>query len=87
MGSIKIPAITEADVVTMYEAGEARGLIALRAKKSDGWVVDVLIRHGVKLRTASQAISMSVKSRAENKAMREGRIREYAPGTTGRRRA
>jgi hypothetical protein len=87
MGSLKIPYLSDQEVVDRYLAGEARGLIALRAKKSDAWVVDVLIRHGVKLRTASQAISMSVKSRAENKAMREGRIREYARGTTGRRRA
>lgn len=87
VGSLKIPFMTEQEVVDRYNAGEARGIIALRARMSDEWVVGVLIRNNVQIRTHSQACILSVKTRAENKAMREGRIREYARGTTGRRRA
>ena len=87
MGSLKIPYMTEQEVVDRYLAGEARGMIALRAKKSDAWVVTVLTRMGIPIRDQRQSLVSTIKTRAEQQAMREGRIREYARGTTGRRRA
>lgn len=87
MGSFKIAAMTEQEVVDRYLTGEARGMIALRAKKTDAWVVTVLTRWGVPIRNQQQSLAFSIKSRVEQQAMREGRIREYARGTTGRRRA
>ncbi len=87
MGSLKPAIMTDEEVIRRYEAGESRGMIGLRAKKPDYWVVDVLIRNGIPLRAPSDWIALSIKTRAENKAIRERKIVEYARGTTGRRRA
>lgn len=84
MGSLYIPRLSEQEVVDRYVAGECKGLIGLRAKKSDAWVTEVLTRNGVPLRTPSESMAIMMRNRAE---MRQGkRVVVFPPGTTGRRR-
>lgn len=87
MGSFKIPAISDEDAISLYEKGFSQGWISLKARMPTYWIAAVLKKHGIPIRNQSQALLCTTKSRAESQAMREGRIREYAPGTTGRRRA
>lgn len=86
MGSLYIPRLTETQVVDQYLAGASQGLLSLKAKKPVTWVAEVLTRNGVPLRSQREAISIAMRSRAESQALREGKIRVFAPGTTGRRR-
>lgn len=86
MGSLYIPKLSEDEVVARYVAGESRGLLGLRAKKSDAWVVACLIRAGVPLRTPSEAMAIMMRNRAETQTRQGKRVVVFPPGTTGRRR-
>jgi hypothetical protein len=86
MGSLYIPRLSEQEVVDRYLAGESQGMLSLRAKKPVTWVTTVLTRRGIALRSASEAIAVSMRNRAESQTLRSRRTVVYAPGTTGRRR-
>jgi hypothetical protein len=86
MGSLYIPRLSEQELVDRYLAGESQGMLSLRAKKPVTWVATVLTRAGVPLRSASEAIAVSMRNRAESQALRKRRTVVFAPGTTGRKR-
>jgi hypothetical protein len=87
MGSLYLPRLSEQDVVDRYLAGESRGLLGLRAKKSDAWVVSCLTRAGVPLRSPTEAMAIMMRNRTETQMRQRGkRVVVFPPGTTGRRR-
>jgi hypothetical protein len=86
MGTLYIPRLSEQEVVDRYLAGESQGMLSLRAKRPITWVTTVLTRRGVPLRSHRESIAVAMRSRAETIALQQGKIRVYAPGTTGRKR-
>jgi hypothetical protein len=86
MGTMKIPRLSDSDVIARYQAGESRGMIALRAGKTDGWVLTVLTRAGIPIRTSAESMAFAMRDRKAFQAHPGKRVVEFAPGTTGRRR-
>jgi hypothetical protein len=86
MGSLYIPRLSEKELIERYLAGESQGMLSLRAKKPVTWVTMVLTRAGVPIRSQRESIAVAMRSRAESQALSQGKIRVYAPGTTGRRK-
>jgi hypothetical protein len=76
MGSIKVPRLSEAEIVARYVAGEGRTMLALRAKMPDAWVREVLVFHGVELRTHAEATKAAGPRIAAQRKRSERRFRE-----------
>lgn len=76
MGSLKVPRLSEAEIVTRYVAGEGRTMLALRAKMPDAWVREVLAFHGVELRTQAEAAKAAAPGSSATRRRGERRFRE-----------
>lgn len=55
MGTVKIQAIPDAEIISRYLAGEGRGLLGLRAKLPDSRIKEILTEAGVSLRGRAEA--------------------------------
>lgn len=64
MGSLKTPRLSEDEIVARYRAGEARGILGLRAGVPDYRLVEILNLAGWSLRTPEQARALAEASRA-----------------------
>lgn len=59
MGSLpRPPALTEDEIVARYRAGEARGMIGLRARVSDARVKEILLAAGIELRSQREVVAL-----------------------------
>lgn len=67
MGTIKVQALPDEEVVARYLAGEARGMIGLRAKIPDCRVVEILAANGITLRSPAEARAITSKLRQEHR--------------------
>jgi hypothetical protein len=63
VGSFKIQRLSDTDIVAQYLAGEAQGVLGLRARISQAQVRDILLRHGVRLRTSSETLRLTLRTR------------------------
>ena len=79
MGTIKEPSLTEDEVVRRYLAGEGRTMIALRAKKPDYWVQEILTRHGVEMRTMSEVQKLVCAERSDRYRQRRKQLGPRRP--------
>jgi hypothetical protein len=86
VGTFKAARLSDQDVVARYVAGEARGMISLRAGKPDAWVVAILQAAGIPLRTPAESMAILMRHRAETQARQGRRVVVFPPGTTGRKR-
>lgn len=67
MGSIKVQALPDEEIVARYLAGEARGLIGLRAKVPDYRVKEILSDNGITLRSPAEVTTIKVKLQREHR--------------------
>jgi hypothetical protein len=70
MGTIKVQALPDKEIVARYLAGEARGLLGLRAKIPDYRVVEILTGNGITLRSPAEARVITSKLRQEHQRRR-----------------
>lgn len=75
MGSIKVQTLSNDEIVARYLAGEARGLIGLRAKIPDYRVVEILMSNGITLRSPAEARAITSKLQQEHRTRIQRRRR------------
>ena len=63
VGTFKIQRLTDDQIVSQYLAGETQGMLSLRARISQAAVRDILIRHGVRLRTSQETLRLTLRTR------------------------
>lgn len=71
MGSLRIQRLTDAEILARYRAGESQGLIGLRARLSSARVRDILVHHGVRLRSSQEALRLALRTRHKPRAARQ----------------
>lgn len=73
MGSIKVQVLPDEEIVSRYLAGEARGMIGLRAKIPDYRVIEILTGNGITLRSPAEARAITSKLQQEHRTRMQRR--------------
>lgn len=63
MGTFKASRLNDDEICARYVGGESRGIIGLRAKMPDAFIVEVLLHNGITLRTPSEVKAMTGQAR------------------------
>jgi hypothetical protein len=71
LGTLNLQKLSDDEICARYRAGESQGFIGLRARLSCYQVRDILKRHGVRLRTSSEALRLALRTRHKPRQKRE----------------
>lgn len=75
----RIPKLSDAEIVALYQTGQSKSFIALKCKMPDYHVEAVLAASGVRIRGRAEALRLALKGRKWDSTARMYKRPRHAP--------
>jgi hypothetical protein len=63
MGSLPKQRLSDSEIVAQYLAGASQGFLSLKARISQVHIRNILLAHGVRLRTSQETLRLTLRTR------------------------